>query len=325
MVEFKNIEFLGLLVLIIPAIYMIKNSKGDISTIFSSEVLKKIQLEKNSGLGKKTRSILLIVSFVFIVISFVRPVVNNGEIKVKSSFTNMVVAIDMSRSMFASDIYPTRFDFAKKKFIDMLSYLKNTKVSLIGFSSQTFLISPLTQDFHSLEFLTQNLDIQNVNLKGTDILNTLETANELMAKQEKKILFLLTDGSDQKDFTKELAYAKEHHITIYIYGIGTKKGGVIKDANGVLKDKNGNIVVVKLNENIKQLALNSGGAYMHYSLQKDDIAMLLKDIEDKFQATTDGQSTIKDTNEVFYIPLAISVIFLFMALFSLPKSIGGRR
>jgi len=325
MIEFKNIEFLGLLVLVIPAIFMIKNKKGDINSIFASEVLEKIRLDQNSGISKKTRSILLIVSFIFMALSLARPVINNGEIKVKSSFTNMVVAIDMSRSMFASDVYPTRFDFAKKKFNDMLGYLKNTKVSLIGFSSQTFLISPLTQDFHSLKFLTQNLNMKNLNLKGTDILNTLQTANELMEKQDKKILFLLTDGSDQKDFTKELDYAKEHHITIYIYGIGTLKGGVINDENSVLKDNNGNIVVVKLNENIKILAINSNGAYLKQSLKKDDIKLLLKDIKDKFQPINDGQSSIKDTNEVFYIPLAIAFILLFISLFSLPKAIKGKR
>ena len=321
MFEFKNIELLCILLLVIPMFFMVKNRKSDIESIFKNNIFDKLKL-KNSGLSKKSRALLFIGAFVFLVLGFARPVVNNGEIKVKSSFVNMVVAIDMSKSMFSNDVYPTRFDFAKKKFIDMMAYLKNTKVSLMGFSSQTFLISPLTEDFNSLKFLTTNLTIDHLNLKGTDILNTLKTANELMEKQENKILFLFTDGADNKDFNKELAYAKEHHITLYVYGMGTLKGGIIKTKEGTLKDKNGDMVVVRLNEKIKELALKSGGAYMRQTLQKDDIKMLVTEIQRRFKAKDDGSSTIKDEKELFVIPLAIGFLLLMMSLFSLPKRKG---
>jgi Ca-activated chloride channel family protein len=317
MIEFKNIEFLWILLLIIPFILLIKTKKHTLGKIFKDDIFEKIQF-KNTIMDKKTRSILLIISFVLMVIAFARPIINNGKIEVKSSFINMVVALDMSKSMFANDMYPNRFNFAKKKFTNMLSSLKNTKVSLIGFSSDTFLISPLTQDFNSLKFLTSNLNIENVSLKGTDIINTLKTANELMNDQNKKILFLFTDGSDKKDFTQELEYAKKNNITIYIYGVGTNKGGVIDTPNGALKDQNGNIVVVKLNENIKDLALKSGGAYMAGTLKTDDIKMLVDTIQSQFKAKDEDISTIADTKELFVIPLSVALLLIFISLFSLP-------
>jgi len=323
MIELKNIEFLWLLVLLIPFTIFIKTKKQTVQKIFENKIFEKIQF-KNSMMNKKIRSIILIASFIIMVIAFARPIINNGKIEVKSSFINMVVAIDMSKSMFANDLYPNRFEFAKKKFINMLEWLKNTKVSLIGFSSNTFLISPLTKDFHSLKFLTSNLNIDNVSLKGTDILNTLQTANELMAKQDKKILFLFTDGSDQKDFTKELEYARKNNITVYIYGVGTQKGGVIDTQNGALKDKDGNIVVVKLNVNIKNLALNSGGAYMAGTLKKDDIKMLIQTIQNHFKAKDEGISTIQDTKELFFIPLGFALLLIFISLFSLPTRRGKK-
>jgi len=321
MIEFNNIQFLYFLLLIPIALYFFKNSKSDLNIIFKKDILEKIKLSK-SGLSKKTRAILLAMSFLFMVISFARPYINAKDIEVKSSFVNMVVALDMSKSMFANDIYPNRFSFAKKKFIDMLSYLKNTKVSLIGFSSQTFLISPLTQDFYSLKYLTNNLDINSVSLDGTDILNTLKTANELMQKQEKKILFLITDGSDQKDFKDELEYAKQNNITIYVYNIGTKKGGVIEVNGKAMTDNKGNIVVVRLNENIKKLALNSGGAYMKQTLKKDDIKLLADDIFNTFKAKNIQNSTIKDTKELFIYPLILAFLLFFAAIFSLPRKKG---
>jgi len=318
MLFFKNIEYLWLLILIIPLVFFIKHKVNSFDNIFAKEVLDKIKLSKR-GFSKQVKAIFLIISFIFMVISFARPVINNGEIKVKSSFVDMVVAIDMSKSMFATDIYPNRFEFAKMKFLNMLKFLKNTKVALIGFSSQTFLISPLTQDFHTLKYLASNLNLENISLKGTDILTTLSTANDMFGQSDKKILFLLTDGGDANNFKKELEYAKSNNITVYIYNIGTKKGGIIKDANGALKDKNGNLVVVKLNENIKKLALGSGGAYLEASLKKDDIKQLTTLLEHKFKAKDDEVTTIKNERELFYFPLILAILFFSMAIFSTPK------
>jgi Ca-activated chloride channel family protein len=317
---FQDIVYLWLMVAIIPFLFLIKTNKIALEKIFAKEVSDKLIL-KNSGLSQKSRMILLISSFIFMTISLARPVINNGEIKVKSSFVNIVVALDMSKSMFANDLYPNRFEFAKKKFIDMLGYLRNTKVSLMGFSTQTFLISPLTQDFHSLKFLSNNLDIKNLTLKGTDIINTLQSANELFDKEKNKILILFTDGGDKDNFDDEIEYANSNHISIYIYNIGTSKGGIIKDTQGnVLKDSAGNIVVSKINTHIKQLALRSGGAYLEYSLSKDDIKMIVENIHSKFKAKQENIDTIKDTKELFVYPLMMSIFLFFIGIFSLPQS-----
>lgn len=315
---FHDIYYLWLLLLLPPLIMLIKAKGDEFGGVFNRAVLQKIQL-KNRTISKKTRSIFLLIAITLSIVALARPQINNGEIKVKSSFINVVTAIDMSKSMFANDVYPSRFAFAKKKFFESLKYFKNAKVALIGFSTQTFLISPLTQDFHSLKFLAKNLSLDYLSLKGTDILATLESANNLFGDEKKKILLMFTDGGDQSDFSKEIAYAKSHNISVYIYNIGTTKGGVIKDKNGVLKDKNGDIVVVKRNDKIKELAIQSGGAFMKYSLAKDDIKLLVDTIASRYKAEDEESSTIQDREELFYYPLALAIIFYIMALFSLPR------
>ena len=315
---FHDIYYLWLLLLLPPLVMLIKVKGDEFGGVFNRALLQKIQL-KNRTISKKTRSIFLLVAITLSIIALARPQINNGEIKVKSSFINVVTAIDMSKSMFANDVYPNRFEFAKQKFFESLKYFKNAKVALIGFSTQTFLISPLTQDFHSLKFLAKNLSLDYLSLKGTDILATLESANNLFGDEKKKILLMFTDGGDQSDFSKEIAYAKSHNISVYIYNIGTTKGGVIKDKNGVLKDKNGDIVVVKRNDKIKKLAIQSGGAFMKYSLAKDDIKLLVDTIASKYKAEDEESSTIQDREELFYYPLALAIIFYMMALFSLPR------
>ncbi len=315
---FKDIEFLWLLLLLIPFVYFLKSDKNGLDGIFSKEVLAKIGIKRHT-ISKKNRNIMLILAFVFSVFALARPQIDHGDIKVKSSFINIVTAIDMSKSMFCDDVYPNRFEFAKNKFYDSLSYLKNSKVALIGFSNQTFLISPLTQDFYSLKFLAKNLNLDYLSLKGTDILATLKSANNLFGDEKKKILLMFTDGGDNSKFDKEIEYAKEHNIAIYIYNIGTTKGGVIKDKNGVIKDKNGDIVIVKRNDAIKELALQTDGAYLEYSLDKNDIKRLTTIIEQKYKAKEETTSVIKDRVELFYYPLALAILLFFLSLFSLPR------
>ena len=318
MIIFNNSEFLWLLLLLIPLIYLIKARGSSLETIFSKRVLKQVQL-KNSSLSNRTKSILLILSMALVIIAISRPQIDNGEIKVKSSFINIVTAIDMSKSMFANDVYPNRFEFAKKKFFESLNYFKNAKVALIGFSSQTFLISPLTEDFNSLKFLAKNLSLDYLSLKGTDILASLESADNLFGEEKKKILLMFTDGGDQSSFKKDIAYAKAHNISVYIYNIGTTKGGVIKEKNGVLKDKNGDILVVKRTDHIKELALKTDRAYMKYSLAKDDIKLLVETIESRYKAKEEKSSIIKDRKELFYYPLILAIILIFATLFSVPR------
>ena len=316
--SFHNPEWLFLLLLAIPMLWVSKKGVSQLEKIFKPRVLEKIRVA-GSGFGARVRNILLVLSFVFAVIAMARPQIDHGEIKVKSSFVNVVVGFDISQSMFATDVYPDRFEFAKRKFEDFLTYLKNTKVALIGFSSRSFLIAPLTEDYNSLKFLTKNLGLEYLNLRGTSVMSALEAADNLFENQEKKVLVLFTDGGDDKDFSEEIAYAKAHHISVFIYAIGTEKGGVIKTKEGVLKDQNGDIVVVKRNDAIKKLAMKTGGAYMVYSLKKGDIKVFAEMIRSKFKAKMQEETTIKNKEELFYYPLAAGVLFLFMAFFSLPK------
>ena len=323
---FENIEFLWLLLLLIPAFFFIKSNKHDLESLFKREVFDLIRV-RNGAIPRKVRNILILSSISFVIIALARPQIDNGEIKVKSSFINVVVAIDMSRSMFVDDVYPNRFEFAKTKFIHSLDFFKKSRVGLIGFSSRTFLISPLTQDFFSLKYLAKNISLDYVSLKGTDFLNLLESADSLFKDEAKKIVLIFTDGGDKEDFSREIEYAREHNIVVYVYNIGTKKGGVIKLKNGgVLKNKNGDIVVVKRNDAIEKLALESGGAFMIYSLKRDDIKALVEAIESRHKNQRDDEvSTIKNRQELFYYPLAIALILLFIALFSLPEFKRGKK
>ena len=316
--RFENIEYLILLIVPLLLLFILKSSGVNIEQYFSKELLAKMQ-KKGSGLSKRVRAWLLLLALVFGIVALARPVIDNGEITVKREYINVITAFDISQSMLASDVYPNRLEFSKQKFFEMLKDFKKARIGVIGFSSRAFLISPLTSDFATLKYLVKNMNLDYISLKGTNILEPLRVTNEQLKESKNKALLIFTDGGDSKDFSKEIAYAKEKGIKVFVYAVATKKGDVIKSNGGIMKDRAGNIVITKLNNSIKELALKSGGAYMNYSLGKGDMKVLADAIKAKFKAKSSGKSVIKDTKELFVYPLALAMLFLFVGLFSLPR------
>jgi len=317
---FENSDFLWLALLLLPLVFFLRHQKSGLEGYFSEDVLHKMR-HKHGGLSKRARNILLLLALLFAIVSFARPVIHKGEIKVNSSTIDVMVGFDISHSMFAEDIYPNRFEFAKQKFNIFLKEMTEAKIGVVGFSSQAFLISPLTKDIGSLKFLVKNMQFDSTTLKGTDIHAVLEVTSNLLKENKKKALFLFTDGGDKSDYSKEIAYAKEQGILLFVYAIGTKKGGIIKTENGVLKDKKGDIVVVKRNEAIKHLAIESGGAYLEHSMNSNDIKVLTQNIKSKFKATQKNEQVIKDIQELFVYPLGLSLVLLFLSFSSLPRRV----
>ncbi len=315
--QFKSPELLLLLLLLLPLAMMLFKKAGTLRAYFDDEALKRLQLSESLFSPNFKNTLLLLVTALMI-IALARPYVDNGEIKVSSSSIDVMAAFDISRSMFANDVYPNRLALAKKKFKVFSEDMKETKIGIIGFSSRAFLISPLTEDFGTLDYLVSHMNLDSVTLRGTSVMNALEVTNDLMNQSEKKALILFTDGGDKSDFSEEIAYAKEHNIVVFVYNIGTEKGGVISDKNGALSDKNGDIVVVRLNNKIKTLALQSGGAYMEYSLKNNDIDALASAIKQRFSEKNVEDSTIRDLRELFYYPLMMALVLLFMSLYTLP-------
>ena len=318
---FEQSQYLWLLLLLLPLGFLIQQHRSVLEHYFDRQVLQQLRMQHQKSLSKRTRALLLLLSMALVIVALARPIINNGEIKVQSSDIDLMVGFDISHSMFAEDIYPNRFSFAKQKFYTLLEDLPQARIGVIGFSSQAFLISPLTKDRGSLRFLVENMKFDNMSLKGTDIMSALESTQRLVTENQRKALLLFTDGGDKEDYTQEINYAKEHHIVVFVYAIGTTKGGVIKTPQGVLKDKEGNIVVVKLNEAIKSLAIESGGAYLKYSMKKDDIKILAQNIQAKFKSTQKQEKTIRDTQELFIYPLMLAIVLFLISISSLPRRI----
>lgn len=294
-------------------------NKDSFQKYFSKEVLEKLSVA-NKYMGKTTRNILLFIALILMTIALSRPVINEKEQSFKQEVASIVVAIDVSKSMLANDIYPNRLTLAKQKLLNIIESSKQNAIAVILFAKSSFILSPVTQDFNSLKILVENLSMGMNFDNGSNIFSTLETTNKLLKDYDNKNLILLTDGGNNDTYEEEIKYANEHKINVYTIALATSKATPIKLENGkFLTKEDGSIVTVTLNENIKNLSLNTNGGYIHFSINNDDINQILADINQKSSKKELESKKFKTYTELFYYPLGLAILILLIAFSSLPK------
>ncbi len=149
--DFEQIELLYLIIPLALLWFFIHSQTSHIEDLFSAEVLAKISLN-NHKTSTKTRLKLLLLSMMLVLVALSRPTLENGKIKTSRQLSDVVVAIDMSKSMLANDIFPNRFEFAKNKLSHSFDQIKEVRIALLGFADQAFLISRLQMIFPVLNF-----------------------------------------------------------------------------------------------------------------------------------------------------------------------------
>jgi len=190
-----------------------------------------------------------------------------------------VLIMDMSYSMYATDIIPNRLTRARYKSIDLLNNLTEGDVGLIAYAGDAFIISPLTEDTNNIKLLLPSLTPDIMPELGSNPLAALLMADDMLKNSGhvKGDIYWLTDGVDQGDVDDINQFSKTHPHNLHILGIGTKSGAPIKLTNGeLLKDNSGAIIIPHLNpERLAGIATQGHGNYQSISNDNHDIESLL--------------------------------------------------
>jgi len=257
-----------------------------------------------------------ILTFVFIVIALSRPVIPQEPIKTKQVLSDVVIAIDLSYSMQATDLLPTRLGAAKNYLQEMVKYDKKTRFGILAFTTNAIILSPLTQDSELLLHLFSSLDDKLIITKGSNVMPALILARKL-SKSKQLSVVLLTDGADEVDYSDEANFAKENHMIVNVLMLATASGSTLLLANGeLLENEIGDIVVSRSNENIKRLSNGTGGVY---SSDFDDIlSALSSQVQNNFKT----QTTIVKNLELFYYAVAMAIFIFLLTTTTLKKYIA---
>ena len=308
-------------ILMIPIIFLfilIITTKNGIEKHFAQNILEKLSV-KSKMINKKGRNFLYFMVLLLFIIALSRPVIDEKEHNIKQNLIPIVIALDVSKSMLATDIFPNRIEMAKKKLQGIIEKAKNTTIGVVLFAKDSYVLSPVTEDFISLAYIIDNLDT-NVNFtNGSNIFSLLEATKYMLEDYQVKNLIILSDGGNDSSYEEELEYAKENSIVVYSIGMATKQGAPIPDKNGYITNKNGDIVTVKLNESIKQFSLKSGGGYIDFTLDDADLLAILARINSQSKKEELSLQKIKTYTELFYYPLALGIFLLLVALSSFPS------
>jgi len=260
---------------------------------------------------KLATSVHLIV-LMLVVLALSRPVQEEALQEANIEAKDIIIALDVSYSMKADDIAPTRYDFAKETIAALLSQNPGDNIMLIAFTTNPLLLSPPTTDHTLINVALQNLNPEFILTKGTSLEKLLKKLSSM--KMGHKNLVLITDGGEEENLDKLTTLVHDADISLTVLALGTTQGSAIRNADGtLLKDNENNLVISRVNPLLAALASSVSGTYLTPSSTADATAAKLSDTLKRNEGDVQNvQKMQRHYRELYQIPLSLALLLFFM-------------
>jgi len=265
--------------------------------------------------GVITKIIFRSTYFFLMIIALLGPSFGSSKKEIKVIGKDIMIAIDLSESMNANDIQPSRLEKIKFELKKIIDEFNSDRIGIIMFSNEAYIQCPLTYDKNALNLFIETLNTGLVPNSGTDFGPPLDLSldklldDKIQENDKSKIIILISDGEDFGENTYEIVdKIKESSIKLFTVGIGTAQGTRITLRNGLFKkDKDGKEVITKLNStSLKKIANETKGKYFEISNQINQINGMIYEIKEIKGDLIDSKFMDVTKNKYFY--------FLFVAL-----------
>lgn len=208
------------------------------------------------------------VILALLIIVIARPQVGTKISKDKREGIEAMIAMDISNSMLAQDVAPTRLDRSKRLVEDLVNRFTNDKIGIVVFAGDAFVQLPITSDYISAKMFLNNISPELIGSQGTDIGKAIELSEHSFSEKANfgKAIIIITDGENHEKGAEEMAReAQKQGIRVFILGIGSPQGAPIPMGNGsYLQDTSGQTVMTRLNEDMcRKIAEAGKGMYIH--------------------------------------------------------------
>ncbi len=259
---------------------------------------------------------LLLSAITILIFMIARPQVGSKISHEKREGIEVLIALDISNSMLAQDVIPSRLEKSKLLIEDLVDHFTNDKVGLVVFAGDAFVQLPITNDYVSAKMFLQNINPSLITTQGTDLARAISLSQSCFTQREHigRAIIVITDGEDHEGGALEAAReAYKKGINVFILGVGTSKGAPIPDGNGgYLKDNSGQTVLSALNEQMcQQVAKAGNGVYIHVDNTSDAQERLNKELS-KLQSGISDTVVYSEYNEQFQI-FGIILLLLLIA------------
>lgn len=295
--DFSQFHFLRPLALLglIPALLLValaqwrKHSAGNWESVINPELLP--FLMQGDDVKKHSGIYWVLIAWIIACLSLAGPTWQQLPQPVHKKDAALILIMDLSPSMLAEDIKPSRLARARFKLIDILKNRGEGFSALVVYSGEAYTLSPLTEDSNTIMSLVPTLQPALLPVYGSNTEEAVETALELAVNggYQQGNLLLVTDGVASQAFgTIQSMIKRAGKFRLSILGVGTPQGAPIPTGSGgFVKDSNGAILIPKLSPaSLQMLARNSGGSYRTLSADDSDISALLVTTEELFPDAT---------------------------------------
>ncbi|UXP32509.1 VWA domain-containing protein [Reichenbachiella agarivorans] len=286
--------------------------------LYIAKAIKAAKALKSSYRRVFYKILLRSIYFGLFIVALMGPSFGQTKKEIKSIGKDIFICIDLSESMNAFDIQPTRLEKIKFELKEIVEAFNSDRIGLIMFSNEAFVQCPLTYDKSALSLFIETLSTNLVPNSGTDFGPPLEMALDKISdeensitRQKSKIIILISDGEDFGEDTESTAKkVEEEGIKLFTLGIGTDYGSKIMTRNGFKKNKQGQEVVSKLNStSLRQLAKTTNGTYFEINDKQNDVEKLINTIGDIEGELRDTVQMDVSANKYYYF-LALAIVLL---------------
>jgi Ca-activated chloride channel family protein len=277
--------------------------------------------------ARRWRSLLLLLSLALVIFAAARPQWGARAVMLKRRGLDIIVALDVSKSMLATDVKPDRLTRAKREISGVLDRLAGDRIGLVVFAGDAFVQCPLTLDAAAARLLLDAVDARSAGRPGTAIAEAITTATDMFETNERqfKVLILVTDGeSTEGDALMAAQDAAKAGIRIYSVGVGTPSGEPIPvydeggKQTGFKKDEAGQVVLSKLDEvSLQKCALVTEGRYFRAGPTEIEIDALFDELSKLEKKEMEGR-LFTEFEERFQYLLLPAFLFL-LAEFVIPE------
>lgn len=318
--RFANPEYLYLLLAVpaILALWLINNYRKKRALDRYGETFLVMQLlPDRSRIRPGVKITLQLAAVVMIALMLARPQFGAKIEEVKRQGIEVVIALDVSNSMLAADIPPSRLERAKQALSRLVEGLENDRIGLIVFAGDAYVQLPVTTDYVSAKMFLSLINPSLVPKQGTAIASAISLGMKSFPPGEhrSRAMIVITDGENHQDDPVAAAKeAAEHGIVIHTIGIGSPEGvPIMLNVGGkteYMKDHQGNTVITKLNENIlKEIAVAGNGKYVRATATNLGIDQIFSEIRKMKKQEIEGK-IFTEYNDQFQIFTVFSLVLL---------------
>ncbi|MDR6920637.1 MULTISPECIES: VWA domain-containing protein [Chryseobacterium] len=319
-----------LLLLLLPllASFLIRflKWKNKRKEVFADAKFHDSLFEKKSGFTKFFPALYLLGTL-FLIFSIIDLLKGSEEIKSNQKLNNVIFMLDVSNSMNAEDIDPSRLDEAKNLMINTMKKMKSDRIGIVIFAGEAVSIMPLTTDYGSAETYITAIETNSMKAQGTDFLKGMKAAAEKfgnVSKGSRKVV-LMSDGEDNEgNDNAAIRLANKEGISITSVGIGTDEGAPVPEyvygqLMGYKTDMDGATVISKRQtEALKKMAGSTGGEYIDGNNVNEAPDRIIDALSKK---ASFSETMVQSQNAVHYYQyfLAVSIFFFFLIYILNPK------